>query len=549
MERGTVGRKAEAFFSPLPTEQRQKLTAVVSYCTRNGDDMKVPALVIYGDVSKKFDIPVGDGDKSFKWLGLVAAQRFTLRSPHGSLRLREQRPITGQNSQLIPNTMWTDESVFYHPAAMIKDHLSEGQLLNIELISKVPVDDLGVPQMARWAFIAFSVSEPKQDKRAKMLKDQLDEIEEARVNAEREELERRVREAQMKIFEMKEVMRPQLAAEEMNNSIMLEEWGHMSQGSVLDNIVPSFQEQTKIRNFFVKNYAQLSEMFKHAAAVGSDAGTGTISYMEFSNFLKESSAVHGTHHNDAMVKIFTEANIQDGSHDGHEGNPNNPLSRELHQHEFFVAIIATAVYLNITLKSKGGRSSVAAARGRRGSQKITPSTAVETLYDGAFRPYIEKHLEGTSIKAALGTDEVLLLFKENDEKLRHVFRIYGDRVADKNSKINLSNAMNLKEFGNCVSDSGLLKRSNTKSNDELTFKEIRQAFAAAQHDSAIEVDEKQAVEDGGRSNHLTQMTYCEFLEAIARLGAAKWEQGSLYDKICRAIMKIVGILDLDKPNN
>jgi hypothetical protein len=31
-------------------------------------------------------------------------------------------------------------------------------------------------------------------------------------------------------------------------------------------------------------------------------------------------------------------------------------------------------------------------------------------YDDAFFPYIEKHLDGTSIKSALGTDEVLLLY-------------------------------------------------------------------------------------------------------------------------------------------
>jgi len=123
--------------------------------------MKVSVTVTVGPDSKKFSIPVGDGDKTFKWLGLVSASRYNLRSPHGQIRSREQRPIMGTGANLIPNTIYTDESVFYHPDAMIKDHIKEGQEVTVELINRVPVDSLGVPQMARWAYIAFSVSEHK----------------------------------------------------------------------------------------------------------------------------------------------------------------------------------------------------------------------------------------------------------------------------------------------------------------------------------------------------------------------------------------------------
>ena len=102
------------------------------------------------------------------------------------------------------------------------------------------------------------------------------------------------------------------------------------------------------------------------------------------------------------------------------------LQSELRKHEFFMAMIAVAVYLNITCSAKQGQSA-ARARGRRGSVQLSPAEALQKLYDEAFFPYIEKHLDGTSIKAALGTDEVLLLFKEKDEELQQVFTLYGDR--------------------------------------------------------------------------------------------------------------------------
>ena len=187
--------------------------------------------------------------------------------------------------------------MFYHPDSLIKDHLGEGQEITIELINKVPVDGLGVPQMARWAYIAFNVSEGKQERRKEMIKEQLDEIEETRRRAEEDELKRRVELARRKILEMREVMRPQLQDEVSIKEIMADDWAHMSEGAQLDSICASFQEQSKIKKFFEMNYAAISDMFKHASAVGSDVGTDTISFMEFSAFLKESNAVHGVSHN------------------------------------------------------------------------------------------------------------------------------------------------------------------------------------------------------------------------------------------------------------
>jgi len=103
-------------------------------------------------------------------------------------------------------------------------------------------------------------------------------------------------------------------------------------------------------------------------------------------------------------------------------------------------------------------------------------------------------------------------------------------------------SMNIQEFGNCIKDATLLERSSSKANDELTLKEVRQAFSGSQHDSAVGEQEQKAVQEGTRSSHQKQMIYPEFLEAIARIGTAKWDDRTLVFRIERAINCVAGIV-------
>ena len=272
--------------------------------------MKLSCIVTFGQREKKISIPVGDGSVTFKWLGLAASARF-VSNPKGSLRNREigiaPKP---HNTQLMPNTIYTDESVFYHPEAVVKDHLTDKQEVTIELIEKVSVNDLGVPQLAKWAFIAFNVSDQQSDARERVLKEQMDEIEEGRRRAEEEELQRRLEEAGKKINEMRAVMQPQFYNESEVSELMSEEWNRMTTGNVLENIVPDFQMQGKIRKFLTGNFFALGDMFKHAAAIGADAGVCTMSFMEFNSFLKESEALKNAP-TDKIQKLFATSKVTD----------------------------------------------------------------------------------------------------------------------------------------------------------------------------------------------------------------------------------------------
>ena len=175
----------------------------------------------------------------------------------------------------------------------------------------------------------------------------------------------------------------------------------------------------------IENYEPFTEVFKHVAAVGADAGgTATISFMEFSSFLKESKIIEGSNMNEEIQRIFIESHVH-----GEDTQGNVTLQSEMHQHEFFIGIISVSVYLKIKLK-KGGRSSIARARGVRGKQ-VTHSDALKQIFNERVVPYIQRHLFGPAIKSALGTDEVLLLYQQHHEELEFIYNMYRDRFESK----------------------------------------------------------------------------------------------------------------------
>jgi len=148
--------------------------------------------------------------------------------------------------------------------------------------------------------------------------------------------------------------------------------------------------------------------------------------------------------------------------------------------------------------------------------------------------------------ASLKMRTISLRSAQNEPALSKVFSIYGDRFADAADTAaaegGASNSMNIQEFGNCIKDAKLLERTSNKTNDELTLKEVRQAFSGSQHDNAESDLEKKAVAEGTRSSHQSQMVFPEFLEAISRIGTAKWDEGTVVFRIERAIKCVANIL-------
>ena len=102
--------------------------------------------------------------------------------------------------------------------------------------------------------------------------------------------------------------------------------------------------------------------------------------------------------------------------------------------------------------------------------------------------------------------------------------------------------MTAAEFVMLIEDSGLIGSTGApgETHDELTPKEVRQAFASAQTEVAFGAEEK-ALQGELALSHLQLMSYPEYIEAIARVGALKWErkETDVGEKIAWTVKAIV----------
>jgi hypothetical protein len=94
------------------------------------------------------------------------------------------------------------------------------------------------------------------------------------------------------------------------------------------------------------------------------------------------------------------------------------------------------------------------------------------------------------VKRALERDDVLALLYDHHACMRAVFDKYGSSVADvmNADAAAADESLNIAEFGLILEHAHLLG-GNNKAEDELTFKEARQAFAGAQNALCGEEDQ------------------------------------------------------------
>lgn len=97
-------------------------------------------------------------------------------------------------------------------------------------------------------------------------------------------------------------------------------------------------------------------------------------------------------------------------------------------------------------------------------------------------------------------------------------------------------------FGSILEAALLLGKVEEGVDDELTLKEARQAFAASQQETSF--SNNNGVEDRvSGDRHSDKLSYPEFLEALARIGAMKWEDPrfSILQKITNCMKAVANI--------
>lgn len=120
--------------------------------------MKVNVRVIFDKTDVIFEIPVGMGDKTFKWLGMVACNRFASSAPNGGLRRRDPAR-RGATDKAVhqPVEMALQDGQIPHPNALIYDFCRDNDEVKVHLIdTQVLGLSTGIPQKSQWADLAFS---------------------------------------------------------------------------------------------------------------------------------------------------------------------------------------------------------------------------------------------------------------------------------------------------------------------------------------------------------------------------------------------------------
>ena len=129
--------------------------------------MKAKVLIKAGKVSQEIVIPLGDGRQTFKWLAFAAAHRFVSDGSRNGRHLpyRSDRHSLPARTTLLPKNVYHSECPFLHPNDIINEHISDGQVINVDLYMPMEFDDYGSPVLSKWAFIAFRHHERHQEKR------------------------------------------------------------------------------------------------------------------------------------------------------------------------------------------------------------------------------------------------------------------------------------------------------------------------------------------------------------------------------------------------
>jgi hypothetical protein len=122
--------------------------------------MKIKATVVFDSHERTFNIPCGTGDKTIKWLGLVASQRYSNAAPNGALRRRDDFCGISENVQYQVDQVYLPGGKIVHPGIMIFDSdLKDGDEVTVKLCSKIAVlGTTGSASHSKWSMLAFSTS-------------------------------------------------------------------------------------------------------------------------------------------------------------------------------------------------------------------------------------------------------------------------------------------------------------------------------------------------------------------------------------------------------
>ena len=424
-----------------------------------------------------FDVPVGQGNQTIKWLALVAAERYAQKRPHGRARAREE--TRQRQGFFMPQTITAGAGglASLDPDARINAVLEDGAAIDVTLQQTVETDDVGAPVLSEWAAAAFCHSEAAERRAAGA------ESREAQSRAERaRERQLRERDARRLLADSTVIVGKLESADDARAALELD-WA----ATGAEQLEPSAEERASIRELLLEHYPRVNACFMHYCGLGRPGDVFGMAFAEFGHFVHLCGIAHWRDERKRIHSAFVGATRKRLS--------NPEAVRLLSRAEFAGAL------LRLALDAKQGEPSL---------------VKLEDLFARRVLPFCLER-EHDAIFVAFDGAEVQDMIHNARVHLRRVFAHYAS--AEASDERGESGNVSIDGFRRALLDSGLLALTLTEDNAEERINKVTDhAFLTAQGDPPVHLE-------------LLELVFAEFLYAACRVAVEMLDGDSVVRKM------------------
>ena len=244
--------------------------------------MKVNVLIKCGNEERSLLISCGRGDKTFKWLGMVASQRHAQSIPNGTLRRRDTDMMRASSchDQQAPENMILPGGEYAHPSAQIADYIEDGDTVICVLSNSLSVSKLSTPTGTKWSTLAFTTSTDHEHS--------FEEKEEEGPPLEA------LRTLKTNASFMKVILQSQMMDEKQLTASLNKHWESVSK--VMPRI--SLKVSEELKDICGEYIAMLESLFKHYAS------SGDMDLETFRNVIEESETFYQKDTEKLSTRVF-----------------------------------------------------------------------------------------------------------------------------------------------------------------------------------------------------------------------------------------------------
>lgn len=393
--------------------------------------MKLKVTVIFGDKERNFSIPCGTGNKTIKWLGMVASQRYSNAAPNGALRRRDDYCGITENAQYQVEHVYLPSGKIAHPGVMIFDsELKDGDEVTVRLSSRLSVHNCtGSPTKTKWALLAFStanIENPYLDSsRTEMCgPDDASEDTEMLVGSENKAAFAMI---QAKAKFMRIILQSQMINEKKLTQKLNTLWTKIECG------VPRLRpdDVPQLKKVLEANWDMLTDLFEFYV------DSTYMSKDRFSTFMDEAELFPAYNTAQQCAKIF--ARTCGYMH--------------VDEHNFDFGCLIVALFLAAQVKYNDTLEA--------GADSLSSPVAMDELLRFNFAPLAERHQLQSVLKYAFCSDECLAYIRPLNDDVQIVFNRYASKMQDVPVSITLEDLTEVMFTAGLLSDASDTAKART----------------------------------------------------------------------------------------